>query len=141
MKNLFAFIFLFTTTLASAQTNAEKVMQRVQELNNAVFVAKDSIALEGLMAEEVSYGHSSGKIENRQEMIHGAISTKVSFVNLVMDSPTVYFQNKTAIVRHQLKATSIDGTGKESPLHIGILQVWIRQKGKWKLTARQAVKL
>ena len=141
MKILFVFLFLVFAITSSAQTEEEKVLQRVTQLNNAIFGFKDSIALEGLLADKVSYGHSSGKIENRKEMIHGAVSNTGSYTNFVMEGATVYFENKTAIVRHVLNATSIDKEGKQTPLHIGILQVWVKQKKHWKLTARQAVKL
>jgi hypothetical protein len=40
-----------------------------------------------------------------------------------------------------LKATSVDMQGKESPLHLNVLQVWVMQNKQWKLMARQAVKL
>ena len=141
IKNLFIILFLAITFQSSAQTEEEKVLQRVTQLNNAIFGIKDSIALEGLLADKVSYGHSSGKIENRQEMIHGAVSNTGTYANFIMEGANVYFENNTAIVRHVLKATSIDKAGKESPLHIGILQVWVKQKKQWRLTARQAVKL
>ena len=141
MKNLFLFLFLALTIQSSAQTDEQQVLQRVKQLNDAIFIAKDSVALEGLLADKVSYGHSTGKIENRQEMIHGAISNTGSYSNLAMEELTVFFENKTAIVRHVLKATAIDKDGKLSPLHIAILQVWVKQKKQWKLTARQAVKL
>lgn len=141
IKNLFIILFLAITFQSSAQTEEEKVLQRVTQLNNAIFGIKDSIALEGLLANKVSYGHSSGKIENRQEMIHGAVSNTGTYANFIMEGANVYFENNTAIVRHVLKATSIDKAGKESPLHIGILQVWVKQKKQWRLTARQAVKL
>ena len=141
IKNLFIILFLAITFQSSAQTEEEKVLQRVTQLNNAIFGIKDSIALEGLLADKVSYGHSYGKIENRQEMIHGAVSNTGTYANFIMEGANVYFENNTAIVRHVLKATSIDKAGKESPLHIGILQVWVKQKKQWRLTARQAVKL
>ena len=140
-KNLFIILLLGLTIQSSAQTEEQKVLQRVTQLNNAIFGVKDSIALEGLLADKVSYGHSSGKIENRKEMIHGAVSNTGTYANFIMESATVYFENKTAIVRHVLNATLIDKEGKQTPLHIGILQVWIKDKKQWKLTARQAVKL
>jgi antitoxin component YwqK of YwqJK toxin-antitoxin module len=140
-KNLFIILFLVITIQSTAQTEEEKVLQRVTQFNNAVFGVKDSIVLEGLLADKVSYGHSSGKTENRQEMIHGAVSNTGTYSNFVMEGATVYFENNAAIVRHVLKATAIDKDGKQSPLHIGILQVWVKQKKQWRLTARQAVKL
>ena len=141
MKKLILFLLLVSTIQSFGQTEEEKVLQRVNKLNDAIFKAKDSVALEGLLAGKVTYGHSTGKIENRKEMIHGAISNPGSYSNIVMDSASVFFENKTAIVRHVLKGNSINKEGTQSPLHIGILQVWIKQNKQWKLTARQAVKL
>ena len=142
MKKLFLFLFVAIAIRSSAQTNEQKVLDRVKQLNTAIFVNKDSVALDGLMAEKVTYGHSSGKIENRPEMISGAVHSPSTYKNFMMDSATVFFEGKnTAVVRHVLKATSVDMQGKESPLHLGVLQVWVMQNKQWKLMARQAVKL
>lgn len=141
MKKLFVILFLSLAIHSSAQTDEQKVLQRVKQLNDAVFLKKDSVALEGLMADKVTYGHSNGRIENRKEMIHGAISNRGTYANFVMDSATVFFENNTAVVRHVLRATSIDAQGKESPLHLNVLHIWIMQNKQWKLMARQAVKL
>jgi hypothetical protein len=142
MKKLFVILFLALVIHTSAQTDEQKVLDRVKQLNTAIFINKDSVALEGLMADKVTYGHSSGKIENRIEMISGAAHSPSTYKNFMMDSTTVFFEGKnTAVVRHVLKATSVDREGKESPLHLGVLQVWVMQNKQWKLMARQAVKL
>jgi hypothetical protein len=141
MKKVFLFLFLAIAIQSSAQTDEQKVLERVKQLNDAIFANKDSAALEGLLADKVTYGHSSGKIENRSEMIHGAITSPGTYSNFMMDSASVFFENNTAVVRHVLKATSIDKEGKQSPLHLGVLQVWVMQNKQWKLMARQAVKL
>ena len=141
MKKLFLFLFVAIAVQSSAQTDEQKVLDRVKQLNDAIFTNKDSAALERLLADKVTYGHSGGKVENRSEMIHGAITNPGTYSNFMMDSASVFFENNTAVVRHILKATSIDREGKQSPLHIGVLQVWVMQNKQWKLMARQAVKL
>lgn len=141
MKYLFVFFLLSSCIQLSAQTQETELFQRVKRFNDAIFMVKDSLALEDLLADKVSYGHSSGKTENRQEMIHGAISNTGSYANISLEDFTVFFEKNTAIVRHTLKGSSIDKDGKQTPLHIGLLQVWVKQKKLWKLTARQAVKL
>jgi len=45
-----------------------------------------------------------------------------------------------AIVRHIWDSVS-ESDGKSSTAHIGVLQVWAKQDGKWKLLARQAYKI
>jgi len=140
-KNILLSLLLLVVISSFSQSNEEKVLQRVKQLNDAIFVNKDSMALEGLMADKVTYGHSTGKVEDRKMMISDAINSKQTYTNFAMDSATVFFEgNKTAIVRHVLKAISTEN-GKETPLHLGILQVWVNQNDQWKLTARQAVKL
>jgi len=142
MKKLSVIIFLALAIHTSAQTDEQKVLDRVKQLNTAIFINKDSVALEGLMADKVTYGHSSAKIENRPEMISGAVHGPATYKNFMMDSATVFFEGKNvAVVRHVLKATSVDPQGKESPLHLNVLQVWVIQNKQWKLMARQAVKL
>jgi hypothetical protein len=141
MKNFLLILSLVFVIQASGQTEEKNIWQRVKQLNEAIFIAKDSVALEGLLADKLTYGHSGGKIEDRREMIHGAVSSATTYNNFRMESPTVFFQKNTAIVRHELQAVSVDKEGKQSPLHIGILQVWVKQSKQWKLTARQAVKL
>ena len=142
MKKIILFLLAFAAIKSFAQTDEQKVLDRVKQLNTAIFINKDSVALEGLMADKVTYGHSSAKIENRFEMIVGAVHSPSTYKNFMMDSATVFFEGKnTAVVRHVLKATSVDMQGKESPLHLNVLQVWVMQKNQWKLMARQAVKI
>lgn len=141
MKKLIVVLLLGYTFQSFAQTKEEKVLQRIKQLNEAVFGVKDSVALENLLADKVTYGHSTGKIENRREMITAAVANTTRYADFKMEDAVVYFENKTAIVRYVISATNIGMDGKTSPLHLGLLQVWIKQKKEWKLTARQAVKL
>jgi len=45
-----------------------------------------------------------------------------------------------AIVRHIFKAKTNDG-GKPGEVNIRVLLIWQKQKGGWKLLARQAVRI
>ncbi|MEO6452459.1 MAG: nuclear transport factor 2 family protein [Ginsengibacter sp.] len=138
---LLSLLLLVTINSFSQSSNEEKLLQRVKQLNDAIFINKDSMALEGLMADRVTYGHSTGKLEDRTTMIRAAVSSKQLYTDFVMDSATVIIErNKTAVVRHVLRGVSTQD-GKASPLHIGVLQVWVNQHNQWKLMARQAVKL
>ena len=46
----------------------------------------------------------------------------------------------TEIVRHTLTGET-ERDGKTTPVKIGVLIVWHKQEGTWKLLARQAVRL
>lgn len=124
-----------------AQSAEDKVWERVQQLTNAIFDKRDSVALLDLVSANVTYGHSSGVIEDKPVMVHKAMVSKTTYKNLQFEKLSVQVKDKVAIVRHYLRATSIDEAGKEAPLDLGIMQVWRKENGKWKIWARQAVKI
>ncbi|MFP5041378.1 nuclear transport factor 2 family protein [Parasediminibacterium sp. JCM 36343] len=143
MKKYILFIVLLVSGFAAtAQTDAEKaITAKVEALNQAIFANKDSLALESLLAKEITYGHSGGKLENRTQMINGALANKSVYENVQTDMVSIMFVGKTAIARHILTAIEKAADGKVAPLKLGILQVWVKEKKNWKLVARQAVKI
>ena len=52
------------------------VLANSKRLHQIVFGTKDSVALEGLLAKSLTYGHSSGKVQNRAEAIDGIVHNK-----------------------------------------------------------------
>ena len=53
---------------------------------------------------------------------------------------TIKIVDNDAIVRHTLTGET-ERDGKTNPVKIGVLMVWHKQDGNWKLLARQAVRL
>lgn len=142
MKNVFvSILILMISVSAVAQSKTEKaVLDKVQQLSKAVFETKDSAAMEALVSEDLTYGHSSGVIESKAAMIRNASHNKNTYTDLNIGDTKISVNGKTAIVRYTFTATqTVDG--KTSPLKLGMLQVWMKHGGKWKLEARQAVKL
>jgi hypothetical protein len=142
MKKTFLFLLVLSTSysFAVAQSKEEKVWQRVEALTKAVFETKDSATLDDLISSNLSYGHSGGNIEDKKTMVHNASASKTEYKNKKFERVSIDVKDETAIVRHNFRAISVDN-GKESPLDLGILQVWKKEKGKWRLWARQAVKI
>jgi ketosteroid isomerase-like protein len=140
MKKLLFMISSLTIVLAiSAQTKeASAVAASVQMLNNAM-VDADKIRLDALVSSALSYGHSSGLVEDKQAFIEKIVGGKSDFVSIILSEQTIDVQRKTAIVRHILKAQINDG-GKPGEVKLKILQVWQKEGKSWKLLARQAVK-
>ena len=142
MKKIVTVALLLISTLTFAQSSeAEKVWSRVGALTQAIFETKDSAALYDLVSNNVTYGHSGGNIENKQEMVHNAVSSPTKYKNPAIERVSININKKTAVLRHNFRATSLDDKGAESPLNIGILQVWKKENGKWRIWARQAVRI
>ena len=141
MKKLLSIALLLVSLNVFGQSTEEKVWRRVEELTKAVFETKDSVALEGLVNKYLTYAHSSGLVEDRPTMIHAAVSSPLKYKNISIERGSINIDRKTAVLRHNLRGVSIDEKGVESPLNLGILQVWKKEHGKWRIWARQAVRI
>jgi ketosteroid isomerase-like protein len=131
---------LFFMSMSFAQTKDEKeVADAVEQLKMAMLNA-DKAALENLAADKLSYGHSGGAIDDKKSFVDKLVSGASDFVTIDLSEQTISVSNKTAIVRHILKAKTNDG-GKPGEANIRVLLVWEKQKGGWKLLARQAVRM
>ena len=132
-------MMIFFVLQLNAQTKDEiSVANAVEQLRKAMIDA-DSVMLYYLTAEQLSYGHSGGHVENKSEFIEKIVSGKSDFVTIELLNQTISISKKIAIVRHKLNATTND-KGKPSEVHLSVLLIWQKQHGDWKLLARQAVK-
>jgi ketosteroid isomerase-like protein len=130
---------LFTSLFVVAQSgDAKKVAEAVAAFKLAM-ISGDSAALSALTTSDLSYGHSGGKVEDKAQFIRAFASGSSDFVTIDLSDQTISVHKKTAIVRHQLKATTNDN-GKPANVNIAVMTVWVKEKGKWVLAARQAVK-
>lgn len=138
----FALCLMLVTILPNglAQSKDEKAMAvAVERLRNAM-IAADVTTLNELTAAELSYGHSSGKIDTKAEFVGDLQSGKSDFVTITLSDQTIKIVGKTAMVRHKL-AADVQDNGKANSLKLSVLTIWVKQSGKWLLLARQAVKI
>ncbi len=141
-KLIIVLLTSFVALVALGQSSEEvKVWARADALRKAVFETKDATALNDLVGSKVSYGHSTGLIEDKPTMVQNAVNSKTTYKNTSAEKLSISFIKETAILREILRGTSVDEKNGETPLNLSILQVWIKEQGKWKLFARQAVKI
>ena len=131
------------TPLQAAEPSGEatKVAAAVEALRVAM-VAGNEKELNALVDDHLTYGHL-GMLQdkaafvkylvgpNRREFKSGSRSP----IRLSMWSAT------SRSVRHNFDGENILPDGKITKAHILVLQVWKKQKGNWKLLARQACPL
>jgi len=141
MKKILALLVLVVIAVASKAQDDKLIASQVQAFNKAIFTVKDTSVLSQLLATEVTYGHSGGKVETRAEMLKGVMDDTKVYSDVKTEVGTMVFNGKTVAVRHIISATQKEADGKVSPLKLQVLQVWVKEKKAWKLLARQAVKL
>jgi hypothetical protein len=128
---------LWRSSSAVAQSADETaVAQAVETLRKAVF-GQEKTQLEALCADQLSYGHSDGRVETKAQFINGVMTRKAIVKSLALSDHTIAIVGSDAIARHMLASES-ETDGKPTSNKLGVLQVWQKQGGTWKLLARQA---
>lgn len=142
MKNaklLIGFLCAFSGCVVAAPAPAEQdVAQAVDHLTQAM-LHKNITELNALTADNLTYGHSSGKIQDKQAFISDIETGKSAFKTLEMQNQTITLSGDTALVRHHFSAQALKGT-EVVPTEIENFQVWQKQHGQWLLVGRQAYK-
>ena len=138
------FIVFLITILLSYNTNAQSkdsidVEAAVNQLKTAM-ISGVSEELNAIVSNKLSYGHSGGHVEGKKEFIEKIASGKSDFITIDLTEQTIQISGKTAIIRHTLNATTNDN-GKTGTVKLKILLVFQKEKRKWVMLARQAVKL
>lgn len=141
MKKLivFALFFVSTTTAWSQSSQIIKLTKAVDAFVAALESGERS-SLEKITSDALSYGHSNGLVENKQVFVEALASKQADFLTVNISNQSVLVSGKNGIVRHRLDANIID-KGKQIEAHLNILLVFRKEKGEWKLLARQASKI
>jgi sugar phosphate isomerase/epimerase len=113
----------------------------VEKLHNALLEA-DSVSLSYLTAEELTYGHSSGLVENKAAFKEALLTKKSDFTRIDFTSSDIHIKEDVAWVRGNMDADLAAANGGTTNVKLKILYVWVKEKesGYWKLLARQAVR-
>jgi ketosteroid isomerase-like protein len=133
-----------SSLLQSAPSFAESteetaVDKAVESLRKALLTA-DKSQLEKVTAEQVSYGHSDGRVQTKAQFIDGVMTRKAIVKSITFPELSIAVVGDAAVVRHLYESES-ETDGKPTNVRIGALQVWQKQDGTWKLLARQGFKL
>lgn len=118
---------------------AAAVADAVIELTKAMLAA-DKVKLESLLADQLSYGHSSGLVQDKAAFVDAIVSKKTVYKSIELSKQTIVIAGNDAIVRHSWMSESGSGDDNWTISKLGVLQVWQKQGSAWKLLARQAFK-
>ena len=125
---------------ASAQAGDEAAVAQTIEILRKAQLEADKAKLEQVTAAQVSYGHSDGRVENKEQFINGVMTRKQVVKSLTFPELKLAVVGNAAIARHiYLGESKLDG--KQTTTRIGALQLWQKQDGGWKLIARQGFRL
>jgi len=135
---------VMTTVLSKTSAQEKSASQEVEAATERLIQAMlkpTAAALNQLASDKLSYGHSSGAVETKEQFVLTLLSGASVFEEIQLSDQTVDVQENTAIVRHVLSAKTNDPGKGPADIRIGIMLIWVKSDGSWQLFARQAFKL
>jgi len=133
----FAFGAMSLIGPARAEGGDEAAVKKAVADMRTAYLNKDKAALEAMTLAQLTYSHSDGRIEDKAKFIEGVMNRKATVKSLEYPEMTVAIAGDTAIVRH-LWVSESELDGKTTNTRIGVMQVYKKQDGGWKLVARSS---
>ncbi len=133
-----AFLAVLAAVPALAQSGEEAAVTRAVDALFRGMIAADKVQLEAVTARGLSWGHSSGRTEDRQEFVASLLAGNMVPKIIDLSDRRVTVVGDNAIVRHNFTAEAVNRAGQTVPVRIGMMQVWQKRGGDWMLLAHQA---
>jgi ketosteroid isomerase-like protein len=140
-RPLLALAILACTFTASAADEPETVVTNLDAQRFQAMQKADLGALERLLAPELIYTHSNGKVDTRASFLEAVRSGSLRYVTI--DAPEavgVLTYGDAAVVTGHCRLTVVNA-GQEMKVHLRFTDVWARKKGGWQMVAWQSTRL
>jgi ketosteroid isomerase-like protein len=124
---------------AAAAADDAAVGAAVEELRKASLAA-DTAKLTSLADDQITYGHSDGRVQNKAEMLEGFKTRKATVKSIDFPDLKIAVAANVAVSRHRYVSDS-ELDGKTNHVDIGVIECWHKVGSDWKLIGRQGYKL
>lgn len=127
----FALLLLAAVFTLSAASIEETIKANLDKFDAAA-KAGDAAALNAMFADDLIFGHSSAKFENKAEAVAALVKNKPTYTH--RDVKVRTYGNNTALVNMKMHV-------EPQGFDIDVLQVWIKSGKDWKMVSRQSTRL
>lgn len=100
----------------------------------------DFAVLESILAEDLIYTHSSGRVETKEEFINALRSGQTKYEAFDREGVTVRAYGDSAVVTGAAKMT-VRRPNQVNNFQIRFIDVYVRRGGRWQMVAWQSTRL
>lgn len=132
-----------TTQAVSKGVNTSKAEQEIlqtQKKRFALTVDGDLQALSQVLADDLRYTHSNGKMDNKEEYLKTMSSGKTNYNLIEPEDVKVQVYDNTGVVTGRAHVM-VYSEGKDLDLQLRFTEVYVKKKGKWQLAAWQSTRI
>lgn len=125
---------LFLCACAGRNAGPDETVEQVERRRFAAMVAQDIAALEPLLAEELTYGHSNGGFENKSQFLETIRGGRLRYEAIGVQGLTVRHYGNVAVITGQLLISARVGT-QPVMLNLRYTDAYVDHDGRWQLVA------
>lgn len=133
-----ALLALALAAPAARAASAEDAVLAAEAARAAAFVAADTVALGPVLADELTFGHSNGVVQDKRALLAALAGHEIVYRAIVPSALHAHVYRATATVDGDA-AITVEGGGGARTLTLHFLEVWVRRSGRWQLAAYQSV--
>lgn len=106
---------------------------------NAAMIAKDTAALSSLLHDKLTYGHSNGWVEGKEEQMANLYNGTITYHKIDQPELEVIMTGDVATVRGN-GIFDVDYKGSEHLVFdLNVMQTWVWEDVRWQMVNRQSV--
>ncbi len=122
-----------------AQSSSEVDIEKLMNSLSQAIISADQKALDNLTTNDLIYGHSDDRLQNKTEFIDSLVNKKSVMTKIDLSNQKITIVGDLAFVSNHMSADVAPG-GKPGHVELNIFYVWKKSGDSWKLIARKAFK-
>lgn len=126
----------------NAEINANRSVEDVKKVAyayNSAVIAKDTATLNNLLHDSLSYGHSNGWVETKEEQKANLYNGTITYYKVDQPELQVIMKGDIATVRGN-GIFDVDYKEYEHLIFdLNVMQTWTYEDGRWQMLNRQSV--
>lgn len=135
---------LLSPAVLPAQTAAApqsvQMIRALEERRFAAMMRRDTEALAGILADDLTYTHSSGQLETKGQFLESIRSGAIQYTAILPEGLDVRLYGDTAVVTG--KGTfKVRMQGEDRSLPLRFTDVYVRRGDGWQMVAWQSTRL
>ncbi len=134
------FVLSSAGALAGTRADAEHELLAADRARAEAMVAADATALNRLLADDLTYGHSGGQVQNKRELVDEIRSGARKYRTLTSEDAVARAYGCAGVVTGKASA-EVELNGHPASLTLRYTATYVRAGGRWVMVAYQSVKL
>jgi Domain of unknown function (DUF4440) len=127
-------LILFSQSIF-AQSNHEKAIIELEKSRFEALVKKDYSFLNAIFSDKLIYNHADGKIDSKNSFLEGLKSGKRTYKSINLDTLTVRFFEKTAILNGDVNFVRLNNKQEEIKQKLRYTAVYCQIKRQWQMVS------